>query len=172
MISATKKKLAEAQFFFDRLSREGRPLAPGVHFDFYFSAFLSAGRSVTFVLRKEEKEAYDAWFPDWKRNCISTDDQDLLKFMNDQRVNAIHMTGAEFHLSHTEIPMEQFMQEVSHRGWQMFMHQGVPGTRPPNQIGKVRTFPARDNQDVVAACRKYLELLCRLVSEFEQYAEA
>lgn len=172
MIPATKKKLAEAQFFFDLLSTEGRPLAPGDHFDFYLSAFLSAGRSVTLVLQKEEKEPYDAWFPDWIRNRISADEQALLEFMNNQRVSTIHETGAEFHVSHTEIPMAQFMQEVSHRGWQMFIHQGVPGTRPPNQIGKVRTFPALDNQDVVVASREYLDLLCRLVSEFEQYAEA
>ena len=92
--------------------------------------------------------------------------------MNDQRVGTIHKTGAEFHVSNTEIPMAQFMQEVSHRGWQMFIHHGVPGTRPPNQIGKVRTFPALDNQDVVVACREYLDLLCRMISEFEQSTEA
>ena len=172
MIPATKKKLTEAQFFFDLLSTEGRPLAYGDHFDFYLSAFLSAGRSVTYVLQKEEKEPYDAWHPDWEQNCISTDEQALLDFMNHQRVSTIHRTGAEFHLSHTEIPMEQFLQEVTHRGWDVYIHQGVPGTRSPNQIGKVRTFPALDNEDVVVTCRKYLDLLCRMVSEFEQYGEA
>ena len=133
---------------------------------------MSAGRSVSLVLQKEEKEHYAAWFSDWKRDRISADEEALLQFMNNQRVSTIHKTGAEFHVSDTEIPMTQFMQEVSHRGWQMFIHQGVPGTRPPNQIGKVRTFPALDNQNVVVACRKYLDLLCRLISDFEQYAEA
>lgn len=166
-ISATKKKLSEARFFFGHLSTEGRPLAYGDHFDFYLSAFLSAGRSVTFALQGEEKEAYDAWFSDWVQNFLSKDEQVLLDFMNDQRVSEIHLTGAETKISHTEIPMEQLMQEMSHRDWQMFTHTGIPGTRPPNQIGKVRTFPTLDNQDVVVACRRYLDLLIRLVSEFE-----
>ena len=60
MIEATQKKLGEAQFFFYRLLNEAqKPVRsePEI-FEFYLSAFLSAARSVTFVLQYEEKTKY------------------------------------------------------------------------------------------------------------------
>ena len=44
MIPATKKKLDEARFFFGCLEKEGRPLGPSDHFDYYVSAFLFVPR--------------------------------------------------------------------------------------------------------------------------------
>ena len=45
------------------------------------SAFLSAARSVTLVLQKEQKAAYDAVFSIWKKG-LSTEELTLLKFFN------------------------------------------------------------------------------------------
>ena len=169
MIPATNKKLQEARFFFSSLEQESGPLHPGAHFDYYLSAFLSAGRSVTFALRAEETLSYDGWYPDWEQNDITADDRVLLKFINDQRRKSVHTTGAEVDVSAVVIPIEQFMQEVTHRGWQVYMHSGVPGTPRPDIIGQTRTFPALKDEDVVGVCRKYLDLLSRLVSDFEQH---
>ena len=167
MIQATKMKLQEARFFFGHLERESGPLHSSGHFDYFLSAFLSAGRSVTFALQSEDKQSYDHWFPGWKRNDITADDRELLTFMNDQRVESVHGTGAEVEISNVVVPMQQFMQEVTHRGWQIYMHSGVPGTPRPDIIGQTRKFPALKDEDVVAVCRKYLDLLSRLVSDFE-----
>ena len=50
-------------------------------FWFELSAFLSAARSITFVLQSESKEAYDAWFPNWC-DGLKTEERALLKSMN------------------------------------------------------------------------------------------
>ena len=59
-------------------------------FGFYLSAFLSAGRSVTFAHQIEQKELYDAWFPSWL-NHLSTSDRELLDAFNQE----FSVTGAQ-----------------------------------------------------------------------------
>lgn len=167
MIPATKKKLDEARFFFGYLSTEGRPLAASNSFDFYLSAFLSAGRSVINVFIHECQHQYNGWYHNWRDNDISADERDLVEFFRARRSDSVHKTGAKVVVRDVVIPMEEFMQEVSHRGWQIYMHSGVPGTRPPDVIGKIRSFPSLDDQDVVVVCRNFLDLLSRLVSDFE-----
>ena len=169
MIPATKKKLAEAEFFFGHLSTEGRPLAPGGHFDFYLSAFLSAGRSVIRVFIFECQHQYDGWYNNWRDNEITADERDLIEFFRRQRGESVHKTGAKVVVHDVVIPIVQFMQEVTHRGWQVDLSSGIPGTPRPGFIGQTRKFPALKDEDVVAVCHKYLGLLSRLVSDFEQH---
>lgn len=56
-------KLAEADFFLDCLKAAGPELFP---LNFYFSAFLSASRSVTFTLQAvmDDVEGFDNWYSD------------------------------------------------------------------------------------------------------------
>jgi hypothetical protein len=81
----TQYKLEEAKFFLQLLEENWRH-AP--HFDYFLSAFVSAARSVTWVMRSE----YGGRFPDWdswfesKKPTSST--RDLLRRMNDLRVRA------------------------------------------------------------------------------------
>ena len=67
MIEATQRKLREANFFLQRLIDESQRSVRNEPeaFLFYLRAFLSAARSATLVLQKEEKQRYDAWFPKW-----------------------------------------------------------------------------------------------------------
>jgi hypothetical protein len=60
-IEATKAKLAEAEFFYRKLSAVQQRLMPNEPeaFGFYLSAFLSAARSVTFALQAEQKQEYE-----------------------------------------------------------------------------------------------------------------
>lgn len=86
MIEAAKKKLREELFFFDALSKEGGKVVrndPEI-FSYYLSAFLSAARSVTFTLQWEEKEKYDAWFPDWS-DGLAEEDKKLFGLFVEQR---------------------------------------------------------------------------------------
>jgi hypothetical protein len=67
MIVATERKLREARFFLGRLIDESKSAVRNEPeaFGFYLSAFLSAGRGVTFALQHEDKDMYDTWFPGW-----------------------------------------------------------------------------------------------------------
>ena len=60
------KKLAEAHYFL-RLLRDQEPRIGGDKdaFDFLLSAFLSAGRSVDYRLRREHKATYEPWRKTW-----------------------------------------------------------------------------------------------------------
>jgi hypothetical protein len=63
MIEATQSKLQEAQFFYrrlvDSLNPVGRDRGEPDAFQHYLSAFISAARSVSWVLQSEEKEKYE-----------------------------------------------------------------------------------------------------------------
>jgi len=63
-IEATRRKLSEAEFFLRKLTTHQQQVFQNEPeaFGFYLSAFLSAARSVSFVLQAEQKERYDAWF--------------------------------------------------------------------------------------------------------------
>ncbi len=76
MIPATQRKLREAQFFYRRLvSARQEPWKHETEaFSFYFSAFLSAARSVPWVLQNEQKEEYEAWKPRWE-DKLTTDER-------------------------------------------------------------------------------------------------
>lgn len=62
MIEKTQRRLRQAQFFYRHLLNprhwtKGDPEA----FEFYFSAFIQAARSVTWTLGNEEPEKWEAW---------------------------------------------------------------------------------------------------------------
>jgi hypothetical protein len=70
MIEATQDKLEESRFFLRHLRREADRAAnlgegSGAAFGHFLSAFVSAARSVPWVLHAEEKEKYDAWIERW-----------------------------------------------------------------------------------------------------------
>lgn len=89
----TRRKLREAEYFLGRLTEHERDARLGREgFAFDLNAFLTAFRSVTMVWQHEDGSSYDARFNAWKTN-LAKPDQDLLKFMNDQRVNVIHRDG-------------------------------------------------------------------------------
>ena len=65
-IPATEKKLREAEFFFGHMTRaSGSSMRASEEFEFYFNAFVSAGRNVGYVLQKEQSALYDGWYDDW-----------------------------------------------------------------------------------------------------------
>ena len=85
-IEATQKKLREARFFLRQIEVENRRAVRNEPeaFDFYFSAFVSAARSVTLTLQSEEKAKYDQWFSGWL-SARSEEDRQLLNLMKSQR---------------------------------------------------------------------------------------
>jgi hypothetical protein len=135
--------------------------------DFHLSAFLSAARSVTFVLQVEEKDKYDSWFPDWfaKRTASERHALDLIKT---QRNLALKTGAPEVTSGWTLVP-----QGRSHIQWQhMYARFPVSDFHQDAQVGVPTLVFAPDadnfaNMDVVAACCKdCVEVLELLVRDF------
>jgi hypothetical protein len=164
---ATRTKLAEASFFFGKLEAAGgKVFSPEPEaFAFYLSAFVSAGRSVTFALQAEHKQEYDEWFPNW-RASLSDERHALLGHFNGLRVDAVHKLGVELSLQLVEIPMHEFLWAAARDGADIQIWH-PPGTPAPPQHKVVRTFVVGGNEhDVLAACRFYLELLSDAIESF------
>lgn len=170
MIDATQRKLREAQFFLGHLVNEAQKAVRNEPeaFGFYLSAFLSAARSVTFALQYEEKSKYDEWFPGWSEN-LSAEDQNLLKFLNDQRNYEQKRGGADVTVIWEYVRVTQVRTGCpTHPGYG-FHWFGPPGTPPPPVGIPVHLFESsRGDQEVTLACQRYLGLLARLVEDFVQ----
>jgi hypothetical protein len=94
------KKLAEAQFFLDKMIEQERrafghrqPFA----FDYYLSAFLNAGMSVRggFQYRQNpsQNKTIKAWRGQWENN-LSPEEKTLYEFMRKDRVAEVHAGGS------------------------------------------------------------------------------
>jgi hypothetical protein len=169
MIEATEKKLREALFFFDALSKEsgkilGKDLEVASH---YLSAFLSAARSVTFVLQWEEKEKYDAWFPNWSAG-IAEEDKKLFGLLLGQRNQALKQGGsAEVNQVIDFIPVTEVQQDrYGHPAYGLHW-TGRPGDPPP-KVGISKDFFELEGKpiEVTVACKRYVEFLQKLVTDF------
>lgn len=168
-IAKTQKKLRETRFFFNCLLNKNRSTNLEIEeFDFYLSAFLSAGRSVTFVLQAEEKELYDSWFPRWKASQTH-EDQKLLNFINEQRVEALHRLGAEAKTDIEYIPLSKVNNSQRKHPAYGFHWWGPPGTPEP-RIGQQVYYFERDGtkKEVISVCKHYIELIEKLVKDFLQ----
>jgi hypothetical protein len=172
-IQNTARKLREAHFFLGELKKASRPKDFDIHhpshlrlnilinagrdvelkidnekFQFYLSAFLSSGRSVTFVLQKEEKEEYDSIFPEWFKN-LSSEDQDIFETMNSQRVAEVHQLGVNAVVRKKEI----------------IVNKGVP--RQTIISVPVWHFTDQPSQ-IIELCTRYINLLEKLIQQFSQ----
>ncbi|MGH9960113.1 MAG: hypothetical protein ACREBC_23825 [Pyrinomonadaceae bacterium] len=167
-IDASRHKLREAQFFLAHLARVAKQTFPAnaEEFHFYLSAFLSAARSVTFVLQFEEAATYKSWFSQWQTNQ-TTEDRDLLQRFNDQRVNVVHHAGADTSESTEFVPIAEVQIGGPGQPVYAFFWPGVPGTPPPQVARRLYTIRLSNSEsEVIVACRRYLGLLEKLVEEF------
>ncbi len=170
-IAKTQKKLREARFFFNCLLNKNRLTnLEAEEFDFYLSAFLSAGRSVTFLLQAEEKGLYDSWFPKWKTSQ-TLEDQKLLYFINEQRVEAVHRLGAEAKTDIEYIQLSKIRNSQRRHPAYGFHWWEPPGTPEP-KIGQQVYYFERNGtkKEVISVCKHYIELIERLVKDFLQYS--
>jgi len=170
VIELTGQKLREAKFFFRLLNQTSQEVvlnAPEV-FEFYLSAFLSAARSVTFVLQYEEKDKYDDWFPTWFSNR-SEDDRQLLNFLKKQRNFVEKRGGAEISLVWELIPVTEV--RTDDRGHPAYgIHWFEPPETPPTRVGlPVHSFDLLgDQKKVISAGKRYLDVLDDIVRDFIQ----
>ncbi len=168
-IPKTLKKIREARFFLARLREaKGSVRLDKEDFDFYLSAFLSAGRSVTFALQAEQKGPYDAWYPSWEQS-LSERDCEVLRFMNSQRVAELKREGAEVYPVIEYVPVTELgLGNQSHPAYGITCW-GPPGVPPPTFGRKAHYFETGGTRrEVIETCERYLELLEQLAREFGQ----
>jgi hypothetical protein len=164
-IPETERKLREAQFFLGCMQAEERKTVrePEV-FRFYLSAFLSAGRSVTFRLQNEVGGRYRPWFDEWLMRQ-SEDERKFLTFMNDQRRAEVHMLGSETTQQTEMVPLHLTDRSVGRHPAHMSSSSAPPGT-PHTTIGVVAHAFTESGERTVVAGGRYLELLDGLVSDY------
>lgn len=187
-MSRTIRKLEEARFFLALLEES---IVKHPDFDYFLSAFVSSARSVTWVMKSEYKD-HSGWL-EWY-NSQKPDDVELklLKSMNDLRVRSEKFAPLETKSAVVmHIPPEENTPELR------AMLSGQVGSRfqtwiykvpdsgskeLPNEIPAgatvvVGTFegiehhlPELHDQDVISACRLYLQSLELLANESEKVA--
>ena len=166
-IARTQKKLREAQFFLTKLAAEASTeRLDREDFEFYLSAFLAAGRSVTFALQFEQKSLYDGWYPGWLAT-LSPDDAELFDFMKAQRNITLKEGEAKTDVAVEYIPVTELRRPPGLHPAYGFHWFGPPGVPPPRVGVKVHRFEVGGKkEEVFAACRRYLNLLEALVASF------
>jgi hypothetical protein len=166
-LSRVRKKLEEAGFFLSKMSeQEQRLTGHRVPFDYYLSAFLSAGRTVDCRLCHEHKAIYKPWRKAWNAR-ITPDENRLIKFMVDDRNDEVHESGSSRTVGEKGVPLPVGRYQSRRDG--IFFSDDVVGSSSPNLIFRPSYSFTIDRADCEAteACRKYLALLQRMVAEFE-----
>lgn len=170
MIEATQKKLRETRFFLRQLIQNRMQIVQTETeaFHCYLSAFLSAARSVTFVLQSEEKTKYDAWFPSWF-DGLTEEEHQLMDFQKDQRNDALKKGGPRTNADKEYLPLTKIYTETrghtAYHGFQWFGPLGIP----PPSVGRTVHFFEQfgdSEKEVTATCGRYFDLLEKLVHDF------
>jgi hypothetical protein len=146
-LSRVRKKLAEAQFFLEKMSQAEWAFGDHVQFDYYMSAFLNAGRTVDYRLSHEQKAIYKSWRKSWNVH-LTPEENSLIKFMVDDRNDEVHESGSSRGVGQEDIKV------------------GVGSSysiRKPTYYFTI----AGAERGAIEACAAYLALLQRMVAKFE-----
>jgi hypothetical protein len=181
ILKNTKAKLDEARFFLRHLQQyrsaavSGNPWkADGQAFAYYLSAFVSAARSVTWLLQTEEREKYDAWLGAWEERGRSwaeangVDIDRVLKLTNKMRVDVIHREGQ------VKTRIETEMVPVTLSSWENNQYQiniVLLGLSPEDAVPRTSSetlYIEGTDQEVVKLCEQYVSYLEALLHDFER----
>jgi len=177
MVPETQRKLREAQFFYRHLLDERQQTVRhnAEAFGYYYSAFLSAARSVPWVLQNEEPEKYRAWRSGWEAQ-LGPEDRKLLKLTNELRIAETKRDGAKPIVELEAIPIAQILGARPEHHPSRTMQLGTPATLtgvvppgvPEAKVGRwVHYVEDEDGRtEVTAMCKRYLDYLEKLVQEF------
>jgi hypothetical protein len=165
-LTRVHKKLAEAQFFLGKITEQDRRIMGDREpFDYYLSAFLSAGRTVDCRLRHEQPAIYPEWRTRWDASSLGPQENSLIKFMVDDRNDEVHESGSSRSVAQEgiEFPIG------AHRIEGGMIDIGGPPGMPPAVVYKPTYSFTIDGAERKArdACASYLALLQRMVAQFE-----
>jgi hypothetical protein len=168
-IPQAQRKLREAKFFLKHLLRVSDKEE---RFHFYLSAFLSAARSVDYVLRNEQGKDYEDWFKKWE-TCQSTEDRELMKSLIEKRGSEVHAIGADHFIEEQAIPVYDVYEDESGR-IEVFGPPVKCMSDPPATVSKHKRFfhLSGQSEEVTAVCTSYINILKKLVRDFCEIRKA
>jgi len=165
------EKLAEAKYFLTKMNEsiDDRPV-----FKFNLSAFLSAGRSVTFYLKKE----FNEWYT---KKQVEIEKDLLLKFFNNKRVTVVHIKMIELR-GHHEVTLHESVGisdsvTIELRDANGNLKQTGIYTSEPKPVSQEKTDESKityrwfftdfndAETEIIPLCSKYIESLQTIVDE-------
>lgn len=177
--SRTQYKLEEARFFLAQVENAWRHLAPT---DFFLSAFVSAARSVTWIMRAEYSHV-----PGWKEwfesRRPSPQIRELLRAMSDLRNRVTKVAPVRSRVGPSiSIPAESMDAQTlellqspecppfrlipvddRNEEFDVVVGEQIVGRGSLNHVR--HRLPEFEDRDARGPCREYLEVLEQLVSE-------
>ena len=166
-IERTKARLDQARSLLRQLQQEksrqvqqATPIASSKFFSL-LENFVTAARTVIWVLKSEEKEKYNAWKSS-PGATLTVAEQEILDLLTEMR-NSIEKRGHPGIVARRE---QVTIPENSHPagGTQYF---GLPQwSRPTTRIDVY--YVEGTNHEVVSICEQYVVILTRLIADFEQ----
>jgi hypothetical protein len=136
--------------------------------EFYLSAFLSAGRSVTFAMSKDAGKSTAEWTSAWIEQLPSEDDKKFMGFFNDQRVNTVHKGFLDVEEFVTTVSAADFAREIALGGGATSFVTSPSGTPQPSFDRTELKFKGLPDASVIAHGRHYIKLVKALVADFER----
>jgi hypothetical protein len=174
MIEAAQRKLRGAQFYYRRLleAREGKWNSEAESFRHFFSAFIQAARSVSWVMQREERAKYDAWLPTWEKQ-LKPEDLKLLKFTTTLRNEEVKEGGRGPLVQLEEVAFNEMLRiqgydRASHPAHQQMPQQpALLGIKPVTVLHEKYYFEDEgERAEVMTVCREYLKYLEKFIAAF------
>jgi hypothetical protein len=144
-------------------------------FRYYFSAFISAARSVLWVLHHEEKEKWEAWEAAWKATTLNDEERKFLTFTNKLRVDEVKRSGADTTVEWEEVAIDELLSPNfdllrEHPAYGMHRRSNLPGSSASAKVIRRKYYLEQENgkEEMTALCERYLNFLEKVVREFEQ----
>jgi hypothetical protein len=172
-VADTREKLLEAKYFLERMKEKKSDRDA---FKYNLSAFLSAARSVTFVMQNEFDKV--PGFKEWYTEKQAKMQSDESKLLNDKRVMTIHIQLVQPH-AHVMVTVEERISisdsvSVTIIRADSTIERGESEPMPPPAPTKTNTttewkwyFDELPNKDVVTVCEEHIVKLETLVAEYE-----
>ena len=184
-MTKTREKLEEAKFFLDQLEKN---YGHSPEIRYYFSAYISAARSVTWVMRNEYQDilGWEEWYVS---QAPDTDGVQFLKRINELRVENVKQGPMQIrYMVEFQIPAEKVTKEVDEyfqksQGKRLSglirmaesLDEGkeiiVSGNRIDGQFIFGRTFIEVDkfpDEDILEVCKEYFSMIEQLVITCEE----
>jgi hypothetical protein len=164
-----RQKYREASFFLGEMAkREGSPrLDQEEEFGYFLSAFLSAARSVSFVLRKENPLTYEAQSQEWLRS-LTPSTRVMVDFMRDQRNAALKegLVASERNTEHVPASVADRSSSRSHYSTTVIVQPYFFAEGATIAVARYTLSLEGRDRPAVETCRDYLAALELLVSRF------
>lgn len=175
-MSNTKEKLEETKYFWEQMQV---CVEDCKKFAFNMSAFLSAARSVTFIMQSEFKSSpeFSDWYKDKQKEMNNDGD---FRFFNNLRVATIHKKPVVPHKK-TEIGISETIaisesitiRVIDKKGNVISEQTSEPKKNKSPKETEITVkhswyFEERPNEELLGLCYKYIQNIEKLVEECEK----